>query len=395
VVAASGSEHTPSGERSADTLQAETMKLPRLLATLTVTVTALGCGGDDDPKVCGDTRAETKVSHKIYYGTSDPTFAPLSQGQVQAIGAWVTPESGFVCSGTLITPTFVLTADHCKLDTRAQFCFGDDVSAARCLDVKAVHTRPTVAVDNTGYELDLAVVELDEDATVAVPGVVPIPIVVEPLTGLEGHRVETSGYGRTERRTYGVRLFALERIDQVGPTDEPEGDGPAFVRVDGGGARGVCAGDSGGPALVIDSAGAVRVAGALSYGDDSCVDKDRYTRADVAREWIESFTGPTPDATRAGCGPIDAVGTCSGSQALHCDDAALVVDTCEGACGWDAAASGYRCITSEDPCEGQDGEGTCGYGIARWCENGVAKSLDCGCLDQRCVVDATVGARCR
>jgi hypothetical protein len=381
------------------------MNLLRLFAmcsaTLAFGAAATGCGGggggdaDAGPKACGDTRSAAQVS-KVFYGSRDPSFAPLSPGQVQAIGAWVAPVDGFVCSGTLITPRFVLTADHCDLDTRAQCCIGDDVSSGRCLDVAAVHTKPSVTISGRRYDLDLTVVELAEDATEAVPGVRPIPIVVEPLTGLEGHRIETAGYGLTETRSYGLRLFALERIDEVGPTDEPTGDGPAFVRVDGGGARGVCQGDSGGPALVVDAAGAVRVAGALSYGDESCVDLDRYTRADVARAWIESFTGPTPAATRAGCGPITATGTCSGDHALRCENDALVVEPCDAACGWDAAASGFRCISGADPCNGQDDAGTCSRdGVARWCENGVAKSLDCSCLEQECVVDATVGARCR
>jgi hypothetical protein len=354
------------------------------------------CGGDDDSSepdagTCGDVR----VSHQIYFGTTQPTYAPLTSGQIQAIGSWTKSGSRAIfCSGTLIAPTFVLSADHCELQAGDTFCFGDETSDATCIAAVAVSSGPTITLGDqriTGF--DMAIAELAQDATTRIAGVTPIPIVTESLEGLVGHRAETAGYGETETQTSGNRLFALERIDAIGPEDDEGGAG--LLRVDGQGARGVCFGDSGGPVLIIDSAGAVRVAGALSFGDPSCVDKDRYSRTDVAREWIESITDVTPAATPAACGPIDRVGTCSGDRALWCDDGALSREDCPGTCGWDTGADGYRCLTGADPCNGQDTAGSCVGNEARWCEDGVARTSDCACLGQQCAVDSATGAHCR
>jgi hypothetical protein len=348
-------------------------------------------GGDDAPTTCGDVR----VSTRIYFGTTAPSYAPLTPGQIQAIGSWTKSGSRSIfCSGTLIAPRFVLSADHCELAVGDTFCFGDETTEATCIAAIAVDSGPTITVEgSTIGRFDMAVAELTQDATVRIAGVTPIPIMTESLEGLDGHRAETAGYGETQNATSGTRLFALERIDAVGPSDDENGAG--LLRVDGDGARGVCFGDSGGPVLVVDSQGAVRVAGALSFGDQSCVDKDRYSRTDVARAWIEGLTGPTPAATPAGCGPIDGVGTCSGERALWCDDGALSHEDCAGTCGWDTGADGFRCLTGEDPCGGQDTAGSCVGNVARWCERGVAKATDCTCLGETCAVDSATGAHCK
>ena len=53
----------------------------------------------------------------------------------------------------------------------------------------------------------------------------------------------------------------------------------------------VVGGDSGGPLLLRNRAGSPEVAGILSGGSASCVDRDEYTRLDNALRWIESVIG--------------------------------------------------------------------------------------------------------
>ncbi len=362
-----------------------------------VAVVAVGCGGgggggepdagpgidapvaEPDAPVCqADTRPQA-----VYHGTTLPTYVPLTEGQIMAIGAWTGSPSGgsIVCSGTLIAPEWVLTADHCGIGNNDYFCFGPDAdNPVGCLGVAEVHTKP----QTTEGQLDMTIARLEQDATVAIPGVEPILVVVEPLPPYVGQLGETAGFGETELGTSGVQYFAVETIDDVGT------ENPQELVVNGGGQRGVCYGDSGGPAMIIDGDGVARVAGVLSWGDPSCVDRDRYTRADLALTWIETYTGATPPPVGAPCGDFDAVGRCSGERAIWCQDGTVASQECT-TCGWDATAGGFRCIDGADSCQGYDRLGSCDGEIARWCDNGEPKARDCACLGQICTVDITQG----
>jgi hypothetical protein len=172
--------------------------------------------------------------------------------------------------------------------------------------------------------------------------------------------------------------------------------------LDAGGERGVCPGDSGGPALVLAPDGRVRVAGignrAVSHEECRAgVGYAVYTRVDRYSGWIEQHTaGPDrgPQMTRSdSCGPVSAMGRCSPMGAVWCADGEVQVEGCgDGStCGWDPDQEGFRCIPeAQDPCGGYDAAGACEGNVARWCRNGELQVRDCGACGLTCRRDPSI-----
>lgn len=332
---------------------------------------ATGDAGTAD--ACGDVRARSAV----YYGSTAPTYLDLSAGQVLSIG--MMDMGGGLCSGTVIAPRWFLTAAHCTAGaspSRTTIRLGPDPS------------RPSVAIAARAFQshpsADIALVELANDATAMAPDLVPLPVTSDTLdSSWIGELTEASGYGRTERGSTGTRYFSALPIRAL--TYEQ-------IHIDGRGMGGVCNGDSGGPIMGRASDGSVRLLGVVSGGDGTCTHQAYFTRADATRDWIEGHTGPTTPPAPPPCGEVSVEGRCMDGRAIWCGvEDALQTETCgpDESCGWDAAASGYRCVPSgTDPCQGSDTHGRCDGAVARWCDRGVPRSRDCGACGQTCGVAA-------
>lgn len=346
---------------------------------------------DAAPVVCS---GDERVAPLVYGGTDEPTALDLSDGQRLAIGMLTTevPAVGtMVCTGTLITPTWVLSAAHCKVHITSKFCMGHDprapdvcLSPTRIVDPEEWNEGLAALGGWTPEELigDVAVAELPVDAREVMLEVEPIPILTEGIgEDWIGRTVELAGYGAP---TVGTRQFLAQPI--VGLV------GSTFV-LDGMGDAGACQGDSGGPALVRAGDGSLRVAGVASFVELPCRNRQYYTRVDRYRTFIESHTGPTQARERP-CGRFDEAGRClPDEQAVWCEAGVLAASRCEGAsaCGWDAAAGGFRCIAGADPCEGLDSVGRCEGAVARWCIGGIPRARDCAACGQECVVSPDLG----
>lgn len=314
------------------------------------------------------------------YGATREAYLGLPVEQAAAI-VQVTDglgPGGALCTGAFVSDEWVVSAAHCLAIADLRITWTAESGESEVMPVTESVAHP---------ERDVALFRVARTpSTVArfVPIAQALPGSVELSVGSV---VEISGYGFTEEGDTRERRFLAEPI--VEEDDES-------VVVNGFGVNGACLGDSGGPLLVRDRSGPVRVAGVLSSGSASCLERDRYIRLDALDDWITRVTGSSSSAETA-CGGIDEEGRCWSGSAFHCEAGALVAEPCTGnsACGWDRDRAGFRCVAAgSDPCQGVDSVGACRDGVAARCDGGVLETESCGCGDV-CGIDGRTGSpRC-
>jgi hypothetical protein len=322
----------------------------------------------EEEPMCNGPNKPMPTHASVYYGTEFPSHVRLNAGQISSVANF----GG--CSGLFITPRWILTASHCGIRRGREVCIGhgpEDEDA--CFQVSQVHDHPSA---------DMSLVDVGEDARQRLQGLEPIPIITETLDrNWLGRTAEAAGYGAQETGRSGRREFTAEPIVDFYSDN---------IVIDGQGQRGVCFGDSGGPLFVVASDGSTRIGGVLSHGDTSCVGRDNFTRVDLYKSWIESYTGPTPRPGPQPCGAIDAEGHCSmdRARATYCQNNELQIDECDSGnpCAWSTAAQGWRCLDPAlDPCSGQTYAGSCNQNVLRWCDRGQIFERNCQACGEACI----------
>ncbi len=348
-----------------------------------------GCG-DSPPRRADEAGCvgDSRDSPLVVGGTATPTYVRLSAGEIAAIGA-IARDGEPHCSGYLVNPRWVVTAQHCTNKSsppaspeELEFLIGQepfrDGGGVAAIKINRFLSHP---------ELDLSLLELEEDATIQVPGITPLPVAFEGFNIKNGMDVEAAGFGAiaAERisddlyRTIGAgsRGFSRQRVTRVTP---------GAIAIEGGGDRGLCGGDSGGPMFVRSADGSGRVIGTLAQGSSNCVGRDSFVRNDVLRDWIETYTGPLSTESNDQCGLAGAMGECVERTVVRCERGLLLTEECtdDRVCGWDRSAGRFGCVLPfEDPCGGVDFVGECDGNIAVWCDRGEIRRRDCSTCDQR------------
>ncbi len=366
-----------------------------LLVSLSFFLVA-GVGGcRKAPLECGDERTPTgQQSSGIVGGVStwDPDVVSLTDGQALAVGA-ILMDTGYagwqaICTGTVVAPTLVLTAAHCVVDlygdgstygaSQFRFGVGDDTTSLRAtLEPAEVIVDPYYNARSDGAAHDQAILRFDTPIPESVPGLVPIPILRDPLDpSLVGTMMQAVGFGcvETECTTPNTRRYWTPiEVADITYFD---------LTVDGRGVAGVCYGDSGGPALFDLPGLGVRVAGTLSWGEQSCAGLDHYEQTAYEKHFHQVWN--------PGCGDVPAEGRCEGSVLSRCEMDAIVTDDC--------AARGERCGADEagvarcyDPCAGETLEGRCDGDDLVWCEAGTIKRRRCAECGLTCGYSSTTG----
>ncbi|HMJ13914.1 MAG TPA: trypsin-like serine protease [Polyangiaceae bacterium] len=212
----------------------------------------------------------------LYNGSSEPAPLELSVGERNAIVGLESSAGSHLCTGTLISSGWVLSAGHCA---------NNDELLVR-IDRRAFGAGKRVAHP----ELDALLIELVPGETPELD-VTPVPPWQGTVDeGWIGGLVTLAGRGMTETGALGELFFAEERVVDIRPSE---------IWVDGEGRTGACGGDSGGPLLVTDATGSARVAGVLDRGSANCLGVDVYTRIDRLSAWIRGIIGQRTGADDA------------------------------------------------------------------------------------------------
>lgn len=333
-----------------------------------LTVSLANCGKAPEESDC----ASAEVSPEQ---VGDSKWLLLSPEQRSAIARLsVEPEGPPLCTATVMGPSWAVTADHCAKATTMRIEFG---SQPYDLPIREWTSHPV---------FDLAVIRFAAE---------DLPLEVTPLqplnaassVSLEGMFVEAAGYGVTEAGTSGELNFSVQQVLAV--VDE------LALVLDAKGSWLGCAGDSGGPALLRDDDGQVRVVGVLSTGALDCMGEARYLYLPAFLDWLEEVGVSVGGSARSECGGLTQVGRCfDEGRPVWCEGGTIHRETCgaENVCGWDVEKAAFRCIEPEqDPCFGVSEQGRCEAGLAVRCDDGRLTEQDCLACGAQCGFSSATG----
>ncbi|XP_063234610.1 brachyurin-like [Bacillus rossius redtenbacheri] len=227
---------------------------------------------------------------------------PASRGQLPYQAALFLDGRNF-CGGSLISPSWILTAAHCTVDVELVTAYLGVVRLHEDQDSRAVlETRQVVnhaAYNPTNLNNDVALVHLPRHAPLSHEiSVVNLPSYSQAVETFVNQPVRASGWGRTSDTAAGVSPH-LNYIDvsvisnaACARTYGTSVVVPATLCASAAGGQSTCSGDSGGPLVTLAASPTlVGVVSFVSQAGCASGNPSGYMRVTAFLDWIHAVSG--------------------------------------------------------------------------------------------------------